>query len=159
MDEATKIKKLKEKGRFRPWQWLGLIVVIVLFLLYVVFWPQVSQEEPKPQTVVVTATPTAVVTPVSAYQPSLPSGPVQTVIFDADPALVGRVGYAVYSGNEWQHTPYCTAVNTCSWLMQPPNDTFHIWLEYNGREIYKQADPLDPALLVPVFVTVEEVLP
>ena len=176
-DEVTKIKKSEAAKKFRKelavFVLFSVAFVFVLLCTAVMFastLPTSDQQaslNPTSTPIVVTATPTAapviiVATPTAVYneyQAHLPDAPLQTVLIIGERELVGRVGYLQHDGADWRYFPYCTAVLSCRWPMQPPNETYSIFVEYGGRMTYIQADPLDVAVEVYPWLVVEEALP
>lgn len=161
MDETVKIKKMKaqEQRRVRVARFtVSLLVGLLVGLAVGVcgMWPSGEGVVVAPTAVVITATPTAV---GNGYQAPLPDVPWQSVLLVGERELVGRVGFVQHDGTEWRHYPYCTAVVACRWPMQPPNDTFRIFVEYGGAMNYIEADPLDPAVDVTLWEVRREVLP
>lgn len=181
-DEAKTIKKLKrQEKRRRLWGKLRVLVysagiVLVLVASIAVGFANegtpvavatptavvvTATPSPAPVFVMVTATPTAAPDspPLNSYQAHLPDVPLQTVVLIGDVAHIGRVGYMQHDGAEWRYYPYCTAVPVCQWPMQPPNPTYRIFVEYGGMMNYYEADPLDPAVDVKLWLVVREELP
>lgn len=178
-DEAKTIKKLKRRENRRRLlgkaEWVVFpIIGAVLGLGLVLMIASIVEGRPDTTAVVVTATPSpapvfVVVTatptaapdspPLNSYQAHLPDAPLQTVVLIGDVAHIGRVGYMQHDGDEWRYYPYCTAVPVCQWPMQPPNPTYRIFVEYGGMMNYYEADPLDPAVDVKLWLVVREELP
>jgi hypothetical protein len=149
MNEKERLQKLKQTEALSGWPKLMMSGVIALGLAWV-FMVGAAERGAAEVEIVLTATPTA-----APQQAAVPAGPTQSVTLQGDAGLVGRVGFVYHNGAEWVHEPWCTAVLTCRWPMQPPNETYKIWVEYGSRSFYMAADPLAPVVPAPLFLVGE----